>query len=107
LNTGNVTLDVALPVGLSGQVAFGYIGSQYTDSDNTVEPGAAGLDGVINAYTTLDVSARYRYAPSGVSFGLTAKSLLDKVYISDRLPNGVFTAGFRQIIATFAWSSDS
>jgi len=61
---------------------------------------------VIDAYTTLDVGARYRYAPSGVSFGLSVKSLLDKVYISDRLPNGIFTAGFRQIFATFAWSSD-
>ncbi|HEY3255306.1 MAG TPA: TonB-dependent receptor, partial [Polyangiaceae bacterium] len=106
VNSANLTLDLALPVGLSGQVAFGYIGRQYTDSKNTVEPGVAGLDGVIDAYTTLDVGARYRYAPSGVSFGLSAKSLLDKVYISDRLPNGIFTAGFRQIFATFAWSSD-
>jgi len=106
VNSANVTLDVAHPIGLSGQVTLGYIGEQYTDSDNTVEPGVAGLDGVIDAYTTLDVGARYRYAPSGVSFGVTAKSLLNKVYISDRLPNGIFTAGFRQIIATFAWSSD-
>jgi len=106
VSAANATLDVALPIGLSGQVAFGYIGAQYTDSNNTVEPGVAGLDGVIDAYTTLDLNARYRYAPSGVSFGLAAKSLLNKVYLSDRLPNGIFTAGFRQIIATFAWSSD-
>src|SRR6478735_7067013 len=106
LHSANFTLDVAHPVGLSAQVALGYIGSQYSDSNNTVEPGVAGLDGVIDAYTTLDVGARYRYAPSGVSFGVTAKSLLDRVYISDRLPNGIFTAGFRQIFATFAWSSD-
>ena len=106
VNSANVTLDVAHPAGVSGQVALAYIGSQYTDEDNTVQPGVAGLDGVIDAYTTLDVGARYRYAPSGVSFGLTVKSLLDKVYISDRLPNGIFTAGFRQIFATFAWSSD-
>jgi len=106
VNSANVTLDVAHPAGVSGQVALAYIGSQYTDEDNTVQPGVAGLDGVIDAYTTLDVGARYRYAPSGVSFGLSVKSLLDKVYISDRLPNGIFTAGFRQIFATFAWSSD-
>ncbi len=106
VNSANFTLDVAHPVGLSGQVAFAYIGSQYTDSNNTVIPDVEGLEGVIDAYTTLDVGARYRYAPSGVSFGLSVKSLLDKVYISDRLPNGIFTAGFRQIFATFAWSSD-
>jgi outer membrane receptor for ferrienterochelin and colicin len=106
LSSANVTLDVAHPVGFSGQVAFSYIGSQFTDEDNTVETAARGLVGQIDAYTTLDVGARYRYRPSGVSFGLSVKSLLDRVYISDRLPNGIFTAGFRQIFATFAWSSD-
>jgi outer membrane receptor for Fe3+-dicitrate len=106
VNSANLTLDVAHAAGLSGQIAFSYIGLQYTDENNTVIPGVSGLDGQIDAYTTLDVGARYRYAPSGVSFGLSVKSLLDKVYISDRLPNGIFTAGFRQIFATFAWSSD-
>jgi Fe(3+) dicitrate transport protein len=106
VNSANLTLDVAHAAGLSSQIAFSYIGLQYTDENNTVIPGVSGLDGQIDAYTTLDVGARYRYAPSGVSFGLSVKSLLDKVYISDRLPNGIFTAGFRQIFATFAWSSD-
>jgi outer membrane receptor for ferrienterochelin and colicin len=106
VNTFNLTLDGAHPIGLSGQVAFSYIGSQYTDEANSVRGGAFGLNGLLDAYTTLDVGARYRYRPSGVSFGLSVKSLLDRVYISDRLPNGIFTAGFRQIFATFAWSSD-
>jgi len=106
VSSANATLDVGFPFGLSSQVALSYIGAQYTDEDNTVQSGPAGLDGVIDAYTTLDLNARYRYAPSGVSFGVSAKSLLNKVYISDRLPNGIFTAGFRQVIATFAWSSD-
>ena len=105
INTMNLTLDAALPIGLSGQVAFSYIGSQYTDERNTVYPVASGLNGIMDAYTTLDVNARYRYKPSGVSFGVSVKSLLDKVYVSDRLPNGIFTAGFRQVFATFAWSS--
>jgi Fe(3+) dicitrate transport protein len=106
VNSANLTLDVSHPGGLSGQVAFAYVGSQYTDEPNNVQPIPSGLDGEIDAYTTLDVGARYRYAPSGVSFGLSVKSLLDRVYISDRLPDGIFTAGFRQIFATFAWSSD-
>jgi len=106
VNSANLTLDLAHPSGLSGQVAFSYVGSQYTDEGNTVQGGPKGLDGIMDAYTTLDVGGRYRYAPSGMSFGLSAKSLLDRVYISDRLPNGIFTAGFRQIFATFAWSSD-
>lgn len=105
-HSANFTLDVAHPIGLSAQVAFAYVGSQYTDERNTVLPGPVGLDGAIDPYTTLDVGGRYRFAPSGMSFGLSVKSLLDRVYISDRLPNGIFTAGFRQIFATFAWSTD-
>ena len=106
-HSANLTLDVAHPMGLSAQVAFAYVGTQYTDERNTVEPGPLGLDGAIDPYTTLDVGARYRYAPSGMSIGLSVKSLLDRVYVSDRLPNGIFTAGFREIFATFAWSTDS
>ncbi len=33
------------------------------------------------------------------------KNALNRVYISDRLPNGIFTAGFREIMGTLAWSS--
>jgi Fe(3+) dicitrate transport protein len=106
VNSASFTLDAAHPLGVSAQLALSYVGSQYTDEINSVRPGPTGLDGLMDAYTVLDFAARYRYAPSGVSFGLSVKSLLDKVYISDRLPNGIFTAGFRQIFATFAWSSD-
>ncbi|HTA88372.1 MAG TPA: TonB-dependent receptor [Polyangiaceae bacterium] len=106
-NTATLTLDAALPVGLSAQASLSYIGDQYSDEQNSVIPGPTGLDGIIDAYTVIDVGARYRYAPSGVSFGVSVKSLLNDVYISDRLPNGIFTAGFRQIFATFAWSPDS
>jgi Fe(3+) dicitrate transport protein len=105
-NSATVTLDVAHPVGVSAQASLSYIGDQYSDEGNTVIGGPTGLDGLIDAYTVIDVGARYRYAPSGVSFGVSVKGLLNQVYISDRLPNGIFTAGFRQIFATFAWSSD-
>ena len=83
------TLDISHPLGLAAQVAFAYVGAQYTDQDNTVEAANESLVGRIDAYTTLDVAARYRYAKSGVSFGLAAKSLLDRIYISDRMPNGI------------------
>jgi Fe(3+) dicitrate transport protein len=105
-NSASLTLDAAHPIGVSAQLAFSYVGSQFTDEQNSLVGGATGLDGIMSAYTTLDAGARYLYRPSGVSFGLSVKSLLDRVYISDRLPNGIFTAGFRQIFATFAWSSD-
>lgn len=105
-HTLQTTLDAAHPIGLSGQIAFSYVAPQFTDERNTVEPGPTGLDGRIPAFTTVDLGARYRHKRTGLSLGIAVKNLLDRVYISDRLPNGIFTAGFRQFFATLAWSSD-
>ena len=107
VNTAALTLDAGKQDGLSGQVAFSYVGSQYTDEQNTAEPGPTGLDGRIDAYTALDFAARYRHASSGVALALAMKNALDRVYVSDRLPNGIFTAGFRQMFATLSWSPPS
>jgi Fe(3+) dicitrate transport protein len=104
-NTGQVTLDAAHPSGLGGHVALSYVGAQFTDEQNTIEGGPTGLDGRIDPYTVLDVGARYRHAPTGLGLSLAAKNVMDKVYISDRLPNGIFTGGFRQIFLTLSWSS--
>jgi Fe(3+) dicitrate transport protein len=104
-NTAEVTLDAGKRNGLSGQVAFTYVGDQYTDEQNTVQPGPTGLDGRMNAYTTIDLAARYRHPPTGLGLALSMKNALNRVYISDRLPNGIFTSGFRQVFLTLSWSS--
>jgi Fe(3+) dicitrate transport protein len=101
----DLTLDLAHRWGMSAQVAFSYVGAQFTDESNTVEPGPTGLDGRIDPYTTLDLNTRYYNKRTGLSIALAVKNVLNRVYISDRLPNGIFTAGFRQIFATLAWSS--
>ncbi len=104
-STGAVTLDVGKRNGLSGEISMTYVGPQFTDEQNTIESGPTGLDGRIDAYTTLDLGARYRHAPTGLALGVAMKNVLDNVYISDRLPNGIFTSGFRQVFATLSWSS--
>jgi Fe(3+) dicitrate transport protein len=106
-NTVQLLLDGAHASGLGGQVAFGYVGAQYTNEQNSIEGGPTGLDGRIDPYTTLDLSGRYRHERSGLGVSLAAKNVLDRVYISDRLPNGIFTAGFRQIFATVSWTTPS
>ena len=104
-HTATFTLDAGQRNGgLSGQVALSYIGQQYTDEQNTVATGPTGLDGQINPYTTLDLGARYFHPRTGLHFGLSVKNVLDKVYVSDRLPNGIFTAGFRQVFGTISWT---
>jgi Fe(3+) dicitrate transport protein len=104
-HTAQLTLDLAHRWGMSAQVAFSYVGPQFTDEKNTIEPGPTGLDGRIDGYTTLDLNTRYRNRRTGLSIALAVKNVVDRVYISDRLPNGIFTAGFRQVFATLAWSS--
>lgn len=106
VNTAVLTLDLAHRIGVGAQVAFSYVGSQFSDEQNSIEPGPTGLDGRIDAYTTLDVSARYHNARTGLGLAVSMKNALDRVYISDRLPNGIFTAGFRQVFATLSWSRD-
>ncbi|HWE28852.1 MAG TPA: TonB-dependent receptor, partial [Polyangia bacterium] len=105
-NTAVLTLDLFHKIGVGAQVAFSYVGPQFSDEQNTIEPGPTGLDGIIPAYTTLDVAARYRNARTGLGLAVSMKNALDRIYISDRLPNGIFTAGFRQIFATLSWSRD-
>jgi Fe(3+) dicitrate transport protein len=105
VHSAELTLDVGRRRGLSGEVAFTYVGAQFTDEQNTLQAGPTGLDGRIDPYTVLDVGARYRHEPTGLSIAGSMKNVLDRVYISDRLPNGIFTAGFRQLFVTLSWAS--
>ena len=100
-------LDLAHRIGVGAQIAFSYVGSQYADEMNTISPTGYGLVGRLPAYTTLDLGARYRNARTGIGVALSVKNVVNSVYISDRLPNGIFTAGFRELLGTLSWSSGS
>ena len=99
-----MTLDVEHASGLGAQAAFAYVGSQFADELNSVEPDISGRTGQIPGYHTLDLGARYHHKKTGLSALLTVKNALDEVYLSGRLPNGIFTAGFRQVLVTLKWS---
>ncbi|AKV03013.1 TonB-dependent receptor [Labilithrix luteola] len=103
-NTLTVTLDGDHSSGLGGQVSFSYVGSQFADEQNTLEPDVSGRAGQIPAYKILDLGARYRHKPTGISLLLTVKNAFDDVYLSSRLPNGIFTAGYRQAMVGLKWS---
>ena len=103
-HTLTVTLDGEHPSGFGAQASFTHVGSQFADEVNTVEPDISGRSGLVSAYDVLDLGARYRHKPSGLSFHFTVKNALDDAYLSSRLPNGIFTSGFRQMIAGIKWS---
>lgn len=103
-HTFTVTLDGEHASGFGAQASFTHVSSQFADEVNTVEPDISGRSGLVAAYDVLDLGARYRHRPSGLSLHVTVKNALDDVYLSSRLPNGIFTSGFRQVIAGIKWS---
>lgn len=104
-HTAQVTLDADLRSGLSAEAALTWVGPQYTDEINTVEAGPTGLDGRLDGYAVLDLGVKYQYRPAHLTLGVALKNALNQIYISDRLPNGIFTAGFRQLFVTLSWTT--
>jgi Fe(3+) dicitrate transport protein len=93
------TADLELPWGLGGQFAWHHVAAQYTDERNTEAPDPTGRVGKLDAYNVLDLGLRYRWEPARMTASLLVKNALDDVYIASRRPDGIFTAGSRQIIA--------
>jgi Fe(3+) dicitrate transport protein len=77
------------PVGLSLQFGGNYIGEQYADKVETIEPSIDGLRGLIDARLVLDAKASYTYEPLDLSVFVAGKNLLDEQYISSRSPRGI------------------
>ncbi|MDB4947019.1 MAG: TonB-dependent receptor [Labilithrix sp.] len=102
-HTLTATLDGEHASGFGAQVSWSYVGVQWADETNSVEPDISGRVGKIPGYNVLDLGARYRHRPTGLSFHLSMKNALDDTYLSSRVPNGIFTAGFRQFIAGIKW----
>ncbi|MEJ7731596.1 MAG: TonB-dependent receptor [Polyangiaceae bacterium] len=96
-------LDVTHALGLGGQVAFSYVGDQFSDEANTVQEDAGGRVGVLPEHVTLDLAARYRHARSGLGATVSVKNLLDDIYVQGRRPDGIFPGGYRQIYFGLRW----
>lgn len=101
-----LTADGELASGFGAQVSWSLVGQQFVDERNTTKADPTGLVGEIKPYNVLDLGFRYKHAPTGLGARLVVKNALDDVYLVSRLPNGIFTAGFRQIIAGVSWSSN-
>jgi Fe(3+) dicitrate transport protein len=101
------TLDVDHPSGVGGQVAWTYVGEQFTDPQNTLAPDATGRTGKIPSYDAVDVMARYRLAGSGLTFRLAFKDALNQTFIFARRPDGIQVGGFRQVLLGVRWDFDA
>lgn len=103
-HTLSLTVDGEHKTGFGAQVSWSWVSYQFADESNAVEPDVSGRAGLVPAYNVLDLGARYRHKPTGLSISLTMKNALDDVYLASRLPNGIFTSGFRQAWLGLKWS---
>ncbi len=105
-HTGGAVLDVEHPLGFGAQVAWVFVGPQFADDENTSPVDATGRVGGLPAYQILDMVLRYTHAPTGLGASLAVKNALDEIYVVSRRPDGIFPAGFRQIIGSVRWTYD-
>lgn len=106
LHTASANVDVEHASGLGGQVAWSFVGKQYTDGTNTQGEDITGAVGALSPWNIVDATVHYHHRSSGLTLRLTAKNLLDETYIQSRRPNGIFPGGFRQLMAGVRWEWD-
>ena len=78
------TLGYSHPSGFDGLVESVYVGGQFADDLNTVNPTANGQRGFIPSYTIWNATANYRVERLHTTFFVTAKNVFDRLYIADR-----------------------
>jgi Fe(3+) dicitrate transport protein len=96
----SATLGLAAPFGLDTRVEAVYVGPQFGDALNTSVLVTDGQQGRIGGYTIWNVAANYTLAQLGTTVFVTAKNLLDKVYVVDRV-RGLVPGSPRLIQAGF------
>jgi len=106
MHTASAVLDVEHPVGLGAQASWSFVGSQFADEGNTVPVDPTGRTGELPAHQVLDLSLRYTHKLTGLGARIAVKNALDEIYVASRRPDGIFPAGFRQIIGSVRWTYD-
>lgn len=107
LHSFNTNFDVEHRSGFGGQIAYSFTARQFTDTTNTRQEDVTGIVGEIGERHIVDATAHYHHKPSGLTFRLSVKNLLDQTYIIARRPEGIFPGGYRQVIAGVRWEWDA
>lgn len=103
----NGNIDVELRSGFGGQVLVRFVGPQFSDEANTVAQDITGRIGRIDGSHVVDATVHYRHRPSGLTFRLTGKNVLDSDYIVARRPEGIFTGGYQQFLFGVRWQYEA
>jgi len=91
------------PKGLGVRLAANYIGRQFTDERNTVDPTPDGLIGTIPARTLIDISVWYNLKRPSLTLNVSVKNLANQRYIASRRPQGIKVGLPRFVTAGIDW----
>jgi Fe(3+) dicitrate transport protein len=82
----NLTTSVGYsnPVGIDAFIEGVYVGRQFTDDLNTINPIANGQRGVIPSAMYFNATANYTVEKWRATFFITGKNIFDRLYIADR-----------------------
>ncbi len=103
LHSVNGNVDLEHPAGFGGQIAYAHVSSQFADANDTRVENVTGEYGRIAPHDIVDVNAHYHHKPTGLTLRVSVKNALDDVYVAARRPQGIFVAGFRQVIVGLRW----
>lgn len=62
-----------------------------------MDPNPSGTIGLVPSRFLLDARVAYAHRPTGLTFYVMGKNLLNNVYIASRAPAGIFPGMFRQL----------
>lgn len=85
----NTALTLETNGGFLARFSANYVGNQYTDEINSVNPSVDGRTGQIPSYLVLDGMIAYDIKKWNSRFNLTVKNLTNERYIATRRPQGI------------------
>lgn len=88
---------------LDGFVEMNYIGRQFSDDLNTLEPTANGQRGIIPGQIYFNSTLNYRIEKLDSTFFITAKNIFDRLFIVDR-SRGIYPSSPRLIQMGWRWN---
>ena len=84
-------------------MSYSFVGSQFTDTKNTVAEDVTGRIGELDPFHLLNLAAHYRHKASGLTARLTVKNALDTTYIAARRPEGIQPGAYRLVLVGLRW----
>ncbi len=103
----NSNFDVEHRSGFGGQLAYNFVGPQFSDGANTRAEDVFGVVGLIESRHIIDAMLHYHHKKSGITIRFAAKNLLDSTYIIARRPEGIFNGPYRQFLLGARWQWDA